>query len=286
MEKRRLGRTGHESTLAIFGAAALWEASPQQAEAALELARSYGVNHIDVAPSYGQAESLIGPWLSRHRSEVFLGCKTMERLEEAAWVELHASLERLRTDRFDLYQLHAIRTMDELDEATRKGGALPAILRARAEGLVRYIGITGHGYQAPAVHAAAIERLDFDTVLTPLNFIQWAEPGFRIAFERLLDLAQQRDVGVMLIKTVTRGPWGERPQTHTTWYQPFDQPDEISRCVRFALSQPVTAFATPGDLSLLPLALEAAERFRPMTAEEQAQLVESAGEYQLLFPPG
>lgn len=285
MEKRRLGRAGHMSTMMIFGAAAFYDISQAEADKAIELVRGHGVNHFDVAPSYGQAEERLGPWLEKHRSEVFLGCKTMERTKQAARDELRRSLERLRVDSFDLYQLHAIGEMEELDQALGPGGAIEAILEAREAGLVKYIGITGHGYQAPAVHAAALERFDFDAVMTPLNFVQWADPKFRVDAERLLALAAQKDVGVMIIKSVTRAPWGERPHTYNTWYEPFDDAAPIERSIRFVLSQPVTGFASPADVRLLPAALKAAENFRPLDAKEQEALVNSAAAYQPLFAP-
>jgi aryl-alcohol dehydrogenase-like predicted oxidoreductase len=287
MEKRRLGRTGHYSTVMIFGAAAFWEISPEDASSALDLVRAHGVNHIDVAPSYGQAEARLGPWLAtrKHRSEVFLGCKTYERSRPAAYDELRRSLERLRVDHFDLYQLHAVGEMEELDKALGPNGSLEAILQAREEGLLKFIGITGHGYHAPAVHAVALERFDFDTVMTSLNFVQWADPYFRESAERLLSLAAQKDVGVMVIKAVTRGPWGERPHRYHTWYEPFEAQADIEKGIRFALSLSVTGFASPGDVRLLPQAIAAAESFRPMSPEEQEALVNSAGAYQPLFAP-
>jgi len=286
METRRLGRTGHLSSVAIFGTAALSDVTQAEADQAVAQVRAAGVNHFDVAPSYGQAEERLGPWLSQHRREVFLGCKTMERTRAGAWDELHRSLERLQVEDLDLYQLHAVREIDELDAATGQGGALEALLQAREQGLIRYLGITGHGYRAPLVHAEALRRFDFDTVMTPLNFVQWADAGFRRAFTALAELTAERDAGLMIIKALTRAPWGDRAQTYRTWYEPFDEPEQIESCVRFVLSQPVTAFATPGDLRLLPSALQAAGRFRPMNPSEQEALVASADRYAPLFASG
>jgi len=283
METRRLGRTGHMSTVFIFGAAAFWEISQADADAAIELVRARGVNHFDVAPSYGQAEIRLGPWLEQHRSEIFLGCKTTERTRQGAHDELHRSLERLRVKDFDLYQLHAVCEMDDLNKALGPGGAIEAILEAREQGLVKHIGITGHGYRAPVVHAVALERFDFDTVMTPLNFIQWADPEFRANEQRLLQLAADKDVGMMIIKSVAKAPWGERVHTYKPWYEPFDDPQMIEKSVRFVLSQPVTGFASPADVRLLPAALDAAENFKPLSAEEMQTLVNSAKEYEALF---
>ncbi len=284
MEVRRLGRTEQRSTVCVFGAAALWDVTQAEADAAIALVRSHGVNHFDVAPSYGMAEEVLGPWLEEHRSEIFLACKTMERTRQAAWEELQRSLQRMRVSNVDLYQLHAVREMEELEQVLAPGGAIEALLDARERGLTRALGITGHGYHAPAVHAAALERFDFDTVMTPLNFVQWADAGFRQAAERLLRLAAEKDVGVMAIKAITRGPWGDRTQTYRTWYQPFHEPERIRECVRFVLSLPVTALATPGDTRLLPEVLAAAESFTPMSKAEQDALLAQAKAFQPLFP--
>jgi aryl-alcohol dehydrogenase-like predicted oxidoreductase len=285
METRPLGRTGHRSSVAVFGAAALGEVLQADAEAALDLALGRGVNHIDVAPSYGSAEERLAPWLERHRGSIFLACKTMERDRKGAWDELQRSLRRMGVSAFDLYQAHAVREMAELDQILAPGGAVEAFLEARERGLVRHIGITGHGYRAPLVHAAAVERFEFETVMTPINFVQWADPTFRAAAERLLTVCAEREIGVLVIKAITRSPWGDRPHRYATWYEPFEEGPAIEQCVRFVLSRPVTAFATPGDLRLLPAALEAAEGFRTLRETEERALLETAGDYSRLFTP-
>ena len=283
MEKRRLGRTGHLSTVITFGAVALARVSQAEADRAMELVLEYGVNHIDVAPSYGEAEVRLGPWMPQIRSQVFLGCKTQQRTREGAWAELHRSLERLRVDSFDLYQLHAVGTLEELDKCTAPGGALEAIIQAREQGLVRWIGITGHGHQAPATHLEALRRFDFDTVMFPLNFVLYSDPAYRAAADQLLRVAREKDVGVQIIKTVARGPWGTEPKTHDTWYAPFTDPEKIDRAVAFVLSLPVTTLTTPGDLRLLPHVLAAGARFRPVSQEEMAALLAEARQYQSPF---
>lgn len=283
MEKRRLGRTGHLSTVITFGAVALARVSQAEADRAMELVLEYGVNHIDVAPSYGEAEVRLGPWMPQIRSQVFLGCKTQQRTREGAWAELHRSLERLRVDSFDLYQLHAVGTLEELDKCTAPGGALEAIIQAREQGLVRWIGITGHGHQAPATHLEALRRFDFDTVMFPLNFVLYSDPAYRAAADQLLRVAREKDVGVQIIKTVARGPWGTEPKTHDTWYAPFTDPEKIYRAVAFVLSLPVTTLTTPGDLRLLPHVLAAGARFRPLSQEEMAALLAEARQYQSPF---
>jgi aryl-alcohol dehydrogenase-like predicted oxidoreductase len=283
METRRFGRTGHMSTVAIFGAAAFWQVTQAEADAAMERLIAAGINHIDVAPSYGEAELRLGPWLARERKRFFLGCKTQERSKAGAAAELRRSLERLHVDSFDLYQLHAITTMEELDQVTGPGGALEAALDARANGLTRHIGITGHGVDAPAIYLEALRRFDFDSVLFPLNFVQYANPTYRRNAEELVRECRARDVGTMIIKSICRRPWGDRPHTYTTWYEPFDDPDHIQQSINFVLSQDVTGLCTTGDIHILPLFLEACERFRPMSPAEQAALVATANQYEPLF---
>jgi aryl-alcohol dehydrogenase-like predicted oxidoreductase len=283
MKTRRFGRTGHMSTLAIFGAAAFSQATQPEADAAMEQVIAAGVNHIDVAPSYGHAEKRLGPWLARERERFFLGCKTQERTREAAGAELRQSLERLQVDTFDLYQLHAVTNMDELDQVTAPGGALEAVLDAREQGLIRFVGITGHGVEVPAVFLEALRRFDFDGVLFALNFVQYADPVFRRSAEELLQQCHDRDVGVMIIKAIARGPWGDRERIYNTWYEPFDRADQLSQAVRFALSEKVTGLCTAADISILPLFLDACERFTPMTETDQEALIASASEYEPLF---
>ena len=283
METRRFGRTGHMSTIAIFGAAAFWELSQQDADKVLEQIIEAGVNHIDVAPSYGQAEERIGPWMPRERNRFFLGCKTTERTKDGAWSELQRSLKRLQTETFDLYQLHAITTMEELDAVTMKGGALEAFVEARERGLTRFIGITGHGAQAPQIYLEALRRFDFDSVLFPLNFVQMANPEYRKQAEELIATCKAKDVGTMIIKAITKAPWGERPHTATTWYEPFDKMDEIQRALNFALSYDVTGFCTAGDTNILPMVLEACENFKRLNAAELEEVIRLGKEYEPLF---
>jgi aryl-alcohol dehydrogenase-like predicted oxidoreductase len=283
METRRFGRTGHMSTVAIFGAAAFWQPDQAEADAVMEQVIAAGVNHIDVAPSYGIAEQRLGPWLARERDRFFVGCKTMERSKAGAARELRQSLERLQTDHFDLYQLHAVTSMAELDEATRPGSALEAAIEARDAGLTRSIGITGHGVDSPAVFIEALRRFDFDSVLFPLNFIQYANPTYRQNSEELLRQCRARDVGTMIIKSITKGPWGEQTKTHTTWYQPFTDAEHIQQAVNFALSQDVTGLCTVGDIRLLPLVLRACASYTPLSEAEQAALIATAEVYEPLF---
>jgi predicted aldo/keto reductase-like oxidoreductase len=283
METRRFGRTGHNSTVAIFGAFAVSQATQTEADTIMEGVIAAGINHIDVAPSYGHAEQRLGPWMARERERFFLGCKTMERTKDGAAAEMQRSLERLRVDSFDLYQLHAITSFEELDEVTRPGGALEALIVARDAGLTRYIGITSHGVDVPQIFLEALSRFDFDSVLIPINFIQYANPAYKRNTEELLRVCRQKDIGTMVIKSIAKRPWGDLPQTHITWYQPFEEMEQIQVCVNFALSQDVTGICTSGDPSVLPLVLKACENFKPLTLSEQEALMAEANQYEPLF---
>jgi len=283
METRRFGRIGHMSTVAIFGAAAFSKISQQDADKVMEMVIEAGVNHIDVAPSYGQAEIRIGPWMPRARKRFFLGCKTMERTKDGAWKEMHESLKRLQTETFDLYQCHAITTMEELDAVTRTGGALEAFVEARREGLTQFIGITGHGVNAPQIYLEALRRFDFDSVLFPLNFAQMANPEYWEYAEELIATCKAKDVGTMIIKSITKAPWGDREHTATTWYEPFDNSEEIQKGVNFALSYDITGLCTAGDTRVLPLMLKACENFTRLSDSEREAMIESGKQYEPLF---
>lgn len=283
METRRFGRTGHMSTVAIFGAAAFSQVSQAEADRVMEMIIEAGVNHIDIAPSYGEAELRVGPWMPRERGRFFLGCKTMERTKEGAWKELRASLERLQIETFDLYQCHAITTMEELDAVTMKGGALEAFEEARSEGLTRFLGITGHGIDAPRIYLEALRRFDFDSVLFPLNFVQMANPTYREPAEELIATCKARDVGTMIIKAITKAPWGTREHTATTWYEPFEDGDQIQRAVNFSLSYDITGLCTVGDTRVLPLMLKACENFTRLSEAEKEAMIKSGEQYEPLF---
>jgi aryl-alcohol dehydrogenase-like predicted oxidoreductase len=283
LQTRRFGRTEQLSTVAIFGGAAFWEISQEQADRVMELVINSGVNHIDVAPSYGQAEQRIGPWMRRERGRFFLGCKTMERTREGAWSELRQSLKLLESESFDLYQLHAVTSFKELDEVTAPGGALEALVEARQAGLIKYIGITGHGVNAPAIYLEALQRFDFDSVTFPLNFVQAGNPEYYRQAEELIRQCRLKDVGLMVIKSIAQAPWGEKEHTAATWYEPFSEMDQIQSAVNFVLSHAVTGICTAGDIHLLPMVLKACENFVSLSLEEQSRLIESGRSYQPLF---
>ncbi len=274
MERRRLGRIGHQSSVLIYGAAALAEVDQATADASLQEALDAGINHVDVAAGYGDAELRLAPWLTTHRSSVFLATKTGERDRDAAWAGINASLERLGTDNVDLLQLHAVGDVATLDQVTRPGGALEAALRAEEEGLVGAVGITGHSHLAPATHLEALRRHPFATVLTPLNPALWQVPGYRDDFEALVAEVAAQDAGLMTIKTVARRNWPEgAEQPFATWYEPNSEPERIRAGVSWVLDHTeVTGLATPGDVRLLRHVV-AAERDRMSPAEAEALLL-------------
>lgn len=283
MQTRRFGRTGHQSTVAIFGAFALSESDQEEADRTMERVIEAGVNHIDVAPTYGIAEQRLAPWMKRERDRFFLGCKTMERDREGAARGLRSSLKRLETEAFDLFQIHAITRWEELDEVTRPGGALDALVEARDSGLTRYIGITGHGHDAPAIFLEALRRFDFDSVLFPINPVLYALPEYRKNTEELLAECRQKDVGTMIIKSIAKRPWGDRTHEYITWYEPLRDPERIQQAVNFALSQPVTGLCTAGDPEILPKMLAACENFSPLDEAEQEALISASGQYETIF---
>ena len=207
----------------------------------------------------------------------------MERTKAGAEVELRQSLERLKIDHFDMYQIHAITSMKELDEVTRSGGALEALIGARDAGLTDYIGITGHGVDTPAIFLEALRRYDFDSVQFPINFVQYANPTYRKNTEELLQRCRAKDVGVMVIKSIAKGPWGQQTKTHDTWYQPFTDAEQIQQAVDFVLSQDVTRLCTAGDTRVLPLVLRACENITALTKGEQESLIDTVAEYEPLF---
>jgi predicted aldo/keto reductase-like oxidoreductase len=271
------------STLAVFGGAALSRLAQPLADQVIQEMINAGINHIDIAPSYGEAELRMGPWMPRIREKFFLGCKTMERTREGLIKECHESLERLRVDKFDLYQLHAITTMEELDQCTKDGGALEGAVEMRAQSLTSYIGITGHGMQAPQIFIEALSRFDFDSVLFPIYPALFANDEYRAAALSLLDLCEEKDVGVMAIKAIAKEPWGDREHSQHTWYLPFEEKDAIQRNINFVLSHKLTHICTAGDYRLLDDIYEACENFSPMSAEEQQALIEKQSKHELIF---
>jgi len=278
IEKRPFGRTGHMSTVTIFGAAALIRASQKDADRALEILLKYGVNHIDAAPRYGDAELLIGPWMDKHRKDFFLATKTAQRTYGEAREEIRRSLDRLRVQSIDLIQLHNLAHPDEWDTAMGPGGALEAAVEAREQGLVRFIGVTGHGWMIAAMHKRSLQRFDFDAVLMPYNYVLHSNERYRNDFDEVVRICRERNIAVQTIKSLSRGPWGITPQNRNTWYQPLEDQADIDKAVHWVLSRPNIFLNTVGDVTLLPKVLDAATRFRkPPTDEEMAELVRKNG---------
>ena len=269
IEKRAFGRTGHRSTVTLFGAAALAQASQGDADRALEVLLRHGVNHIDTAARYGDSELRIGPWMARHRKDFFLATKTGSRTATEARADIHRSLERLRVDHADMIQLHSLGHPDDWDQAMGPGGALEAAAEARAQGLVRFIGVTGHGWTIAAMHRRSLARFDFDSVLLPFNFFFAQNERYRRSFEEVLTICRERNVAVQIIKTIARGPWATTDRTHTTWYQPLEAQADIDRAIHWILGLPEIFVNTAGDLALLPKILDAASRFEHPTPEAE-----------------
>ncbi|HEY5110077.1 MAG TPA: aldo/keto reductase [Acidimicrobiales bacterium] len=282
MERRRLGRTGHDSSVAILGGAAFGRSDPDTTAASFDEALAAGVNHLDVAPQYGLAQELLGPLIPPVRDRLFVACKTLRHHPDGVRAQLEDSLRLLQCDSFDLYQLHAVTDVAELDA---RDGAVRAILAARDEGLTRWVGITGHEHSAPAAHLEALRRYDLDTVMFPVYPRLWADPDYRRDAEVLLEYAAEHDVGVMAIKAAAARPWAGRETTADTWYEPQTSAGEVSRGVRFALStRGVHAFCTPGDTRVLTTALAAAAAYTPLSPAEREEAVAAMADETSIFP--
>jgi aryl-alcohol dehydrogenase-like predicted oxidoreductase len=269
------GRTGHHSTRIIFGGAALGRVSQDIADRALEVLLKHDINHIDVAASYGDAEIRVAPWLKRYPNRFFLATKTGKRKAAEAREELQCSLDRLGVDHVDLWQLHNLSDPIDWDVALSPGGALEAAIAARAEGLVRFIGVTGHGAQIAATHRRSLQRFDFDSVLLPFNFTTLQSAYYRENFMDLKQTCEERHAAVQTIKSLAYRPWSGREHTANTWYQPLESQSEIDTAISWALGEPGIFVITSGDVDLFPKILDAAERFtdRPSDADMQ-QMVE------------
>src|SRR4051794_21975055 len=296
MERRRLGRTGHDSSVAILGGAAFWMSSPDEGKKGLEFALSRGVNHLDIAPQYGEAQRAVGPAIPAHRDQLFVGAKTLRSNPDGVVAQFDESRQLLGCEVLDLYQAHAVTTLEQLDE---RGPAIERILQLRDTGGCRFAGITGHDLTVPRTHLEALRRYDLDTVMFPIYPRLWADPVYREAAEELLAVCQQRDLGVMIIKATARRPWADRrpltdlvagdPSTAdrwaTSWYEPQATGADLTRGISFALSIPgVTGFCTPGDLGLLPSVLDAADNALPMSANDREEAANAMANEAHIFP--
>lgn len=280
MPQEAFGRTGHASSRTIFGAAALSQVTQAAADRTLEVLLRHGVNHIDVAASYGDAELRIAPWLKREPKRFFLATKTGERTAKRAREELHRSLDRLGVDHVDLWQLHNLADPIEWDIALSPGGVIEAAVEARDQGLIKWIGVTGHGAQIAANHRRSLDRFDFDSVLLPYNFVTMQLPYYAENFEALTRTCAERKVAVQTIKSIAAKPWRGREHTRSTWYEPLSDQADIDLAVWWVLGRPGVFLNTAGDIDLLPRVLDAAERFekRPTDAQMTTMLERTRAE--------
>jgi aryl-alcohol dehydrogenase-like predicted oxidoreductase len=276
--KQAFGRSGHLSSRILLGAAAFSQVTQAETDAALELALSFGVNHVDVAASYGEAELRIGSWISRHGKPFFLGTKTGERTMNKAREEIHRSLERLHVPQVDLLQLHNLVDPREWEIALGPGGALEAAIEAREQGLVRFIGITGHGLTAATMHHQALERFDFDSVLLPFSYLMAQNEQYHKDFLSLTETCQSRNVAIQTIKSIVHTPWGKVEPNRATWYRPLENQGDIDRAVHWVLGYVGLFLNSVGDIHILPRVLDAANRFiAPPTDEEMQTQIAKLG---------
>ena len=281
--KLLFGRSGHMSTRTLFGGAAAGRCTEQEADQIPDLLLEYGVNHIDTASSYGDSELHIGRWIGDYRGQFFLATKAVQRTYQMARDEFHRSLDRLRVDHVDLLQLHNLTDPKEWDIAMGPAGALEAAIEAREQGLVRFLGVTGHGMHAPAMHLRSLEKLDFDSVLLPYNYVMMSDPEYAAGFAQLLGICRQRNVAAQTIKSLARRPWDDNPKTRNTWYEPLEDQADVDRAVHWVLGNPGVFLNTAGDLNLLPKILDAAGRFQETPPEDEMAVWATEREMATIF---
>lgn len=273
LERRSLGQTGERLSIVGFGGIVVRDATPEEASHRVAEAIDAGVNYFDVAPSYGNAEEMLGPALEPHRKGVFLACKTTQRSRAGSQGELESSLRKMRTDHFDLYQLHAVTTPDDVEKIFAPEGAMETFVAARKAGKTRFLGFSAHSVEAAT---ALMDRFDFDTILFPTNFATWHAGNFG---PQVLAKAQSKKMGILALKSMAKGPWpkdADRQKYPKCWYEPLSDPAEAMMGLRFTLSHPVTAAIPPGDERLFKTALGLAQRFTPLTEEESQSIKEKA----------
>jgi aryl-alcohol dehydrogenase-like predicted oxidoreductase len=280
MERRRFGRTDEKLSIVGFGGILVMNEDQPTANMMVREAIERGINYFDVAPSYGNAEERLGPALEPYRDSVFLACKTGERTREGAMAELHQSLQRLRTDHLDLYQLHAVTTLEEVERIMGSGGAMEAFIEAREKGIIKYIGFSAHSEEAAL---ALLDRFDFDSILFPLNWVCWYRSNFG---PKVVDVALKKGVAILALKALAKRKWKKDEVKRWTkcWYAPVDTAEEASLALRFTLSLPVTAAVSPGHIEFLRWACDTAEKFRPLTDEEREILVDRSKDLEPIFP--
>ena len=282
--KQAFGRTGHESTRIIFGAYALSKASQAEADRVLKLLKEHGVNHIDTARIYGNAEKRIGAWMNKHRREFFVATKTGRRTYQAAREDLRRSLDQLRVEYVDLWQMHGLTGRAGWKTAMGPGGALEAMIEAREKGLVRYLGVTGHGPKAPAMHRRSLERFDFDSVMLPYSYPLMQNPRYAADYEALVTLCRERNIAIQTIKSIARQPWKGRAKTYNTFfYEPLDVPDAIDKMVHWVMGSADVFLITAGDIQVLPKILDAATRFDSRPSDKEMTAVVKTHAIQPVF---
>ena len=285
METRIFGKTGAKITFITMGGCGLGYVDQNEADKAVKLAMAHGINVIDVAPTYGNAEIRLNPWIEKYRNKFFLSEKTLKRKKKGAWRQLNKSLERLGTSYFDLYQFHAVSSMEELDQILGENGAMEAFKEAKETGLIKHIGITAHDDVRVLQNALELSD-DIDTVLLPVYIAALVNPNPVNDFNKILEIAREKNIGVTAIKAISKSRWHE-DATYKTWYEPLDKQELIDQAVWFTLSQEgVTTYSLPCDVRLWPLVLDAATQYEKLNDEEQKHAVEKAreNEFQPLFP--
>jgi len=283
IEKIPFGKTGHLSTRAIFGSVSLGSVNQSEADRTLDLLWEYGVNHIDTAPKYGEAELRLGPWMKKYRDQFFLATKTNERTYQDARDQFRRSLDRLQVDSVDLLQFHNLTDVVEREIIMGPGGALEFLIEARQQGLTKNIGITGHGLHTPKFHLQTLERYAFDTVLLPCNYLLMQDPNYAQDIKELLSYCHEHQIAVQTIKAIARGYWGEKKWSHSTWYEPLTDEEAITRCVHWVMSIPGIFLNTVGDLQELPKVLKAANSFVQCPSKEEMNAIVEEMQMQILF---
>jgi len=278
------GRTGHASSQIIFGAYALRSATRAEAERTLEILLEHGVNHIDTGRTYGNSEGLIGSWMKKHRDDFFVATKSRSRTYEGAWKDLRRSLDRLRVDHIDLWQFHGLTNQTGWEKAMGSGGALEALIEARQKGLVRYLGVTGHGNRVAAMHLQSLARFDFDSVLLPYNYCQMQIASFAADFDKLIELCRERNVAVQTMKSIAWRPIGDRPAKHRTYfYQPLESEEAIDKSLHWAMGLQGSFVVTAGDMQVVPRMLQSAERIERRPSDAEMQLLVNEHGIQQVF---
>lgn len=286
IERRQFGRTEHESTRVIFGAAAFFDATPADADRMLDVLLEHGINHIDTAADYGESEELLGRWIGRHRETFFLATKTAARDYAGAKESIQRSLDRMGVDHVDLLQLHCLIEPGGWEQAMGPDGALEAVVEAKEAGLTRFLGVTAHETVAPAVLLRSLDRFEFDSVLLPCNFPMMHSAEYAAGFEKLASVCAERNVPIQTIKAVARRLRRDESKAYSTWYEPLQSQEDINRAVHWVLARPNVFLNSAGDVNIAPRIFDAAERFDPtkvLSDEEMHRFVAEAG-LEPLFP--